>query len=66
MLKASKPKRSTTTAKRFFGNSSDDGSHDYIAYAEDISCKYCGDKPVNSNGYCSGYCAEKDAVWSRM
>ena len=65
MLKLTRPKKSIAAAENILKDSSDH-SYDYITCAESSSCKYCGDKSVKYNGYCSRCCSEKDAVWNNM
>ena len=36
----------------------------FINYSANELCRYCGDYPATTNGYCSKKCAKKDEVWN--
>ena len=42
----------------------DDSRKRFINYSDNELCKYCGNYPAITNGYCSKKCTEKDEVWN--
>ena len=47
--------------KRIFDNRLENYRYN-IAYAKSKYCKYCGERLVKNNQYCSDYCSKRDAA----